>query len=201
MCGDRGPDAGAAPAPRRRATQRRRTAQGRADRLRHLRRGRAREGDHRSGGCRGRHAVPALPAALGPGEGGGGERDRRRRRGGPGTECGVEPAEALTRWIDRFTELLGTKRGLASALHSGDPAFAGLPDYFLERLGPTLSALLDAAAAEGAIRGDIGAEDLLYAIAQLCQPVPGRGPEHGRRIVGVLVDGLRRGGGPGRPSR
>jgi len=95
--------------------------------------------------------------------------------------------------------LLGTKRGLASALHSGDPAFAGLAGYFLERLAPALSALLDAAAAEGAIRGDIGAEDLLYAVAQLCQPVPGRGPEHGRRIVGVLVDGLRHGGGQARP--
>ena len=52
-------------------------------------------------------------------------------------------------------------------------------------------ALLDAAAAEGAVRGDVEAEDLLYAVAQLCQPVPGRGPEHSRRIVGVLVDGLR----------
>jgi len=108
-----------------------------------------------------------------------------------------EPAEALTRWIDRFTELLGTKRGLASALHSGDPAFAGLPGYFFDRLGPTLSGLLDAAAAVGAIRSDIGAEDLLYAVAQLCQPVPGRGPEHGKRLVGVLVDGLRC--GQGRP--
>ena len=117
----------------------------------------------------------------------------------PALSAAFEPAEALTRWIDRFTELLGTKRGLASALHSGDPAFAGPPDYFLERLGPTLSALLDAAAAEGEIRGDIAADDLLYAIAQLCQPVPGRGPEHGRRIVGVLVDGLRRGGGSGAP--
>ena len=117
----------------------------------------------------------------------------------PALSAAFEPAEALTRWIDRFTELLGTKRGLASALHSGDPAFAGLPDYFLQRLGPTLSALLDAAAAEGAIRGDIDAEDLLYAIAQLCQPVPGRGPEHGRRIVGVLVDGLHHGGGQARP--
>ncbi|GAA5113608.1 TetR/AcrR family transcriptional regulator [Pseudonocardia adelaidensis] len=114
---------------------------------------------------------------------------------GPALAAAHEPAEALTRWIDRYTALLGTKRGLASALHSGDPAFAGLPGYFVERLGPALSALLDAAAAEGEIRGDIGAEDLLYAIAQLCQPVPGRGPEHGRRIVGVLVDGLRRGGG------
>jgi AcrR family transcriptional regulator len=112
---------------------------------------------------------------------------------GPALGAAYEPAEALARWIDRYTELLGTKRGLASALHSGDPAFAGLPDYFIQRLGPALSALLDAAAAEGAIRGDIDAEDLLYAVAQLCQPVPRRGPEHGRRMVGILVDGMRRG--------
>ena len=116
---------------------------------------------------------------------------------GPALAAAFEPAEALTRWIERYTELLGTKRGLAAALHSGDPAFAGLPAYFLERLGPTLSALLDAAAATGAIRGDIGAEELLYAVAQLCRPVPGRGPEHNRRIVGVLVDGLRRTPAPG----
>ena len=106
---------------------------------------------------------------------------------GPALSAEFEPAEALTRWIDRYTELLGTKRGLASALHSGDPAFAGLPGYFMQRLGPTLSALLDAAAAEGAIRRDIDAEDLLYAVAQLCRPVPGRGAEYNRRIVGVLV--------------
>ena len=116
---------------------------------------------------------------------------------GPALAAALEPAEALTRWIERYTELLGTKRGLAAALHSGDPAFAGLPAYFLERLGPTLAALLDAAATTGAIRGDIGAEDLLYAVAQLCRPVPGRGPEHNRRIVGVLVDGLRRAPAPG----
>ncbi|WP_198961207.1 TetR/AcrR family transcriptional regulator [Pseudonocardia sp. MH-G8] len=118
---------------------------------------------------------------------------------GPALGAAFEPAEALTRWIDRYVELLGTKRGLASALHSGDPAFAGLPDYFLERLEPALSALLDAAAAQGAVRGDIGAEELLHAVAQLCRPVPGRGPEHGRRIVGVLVDGLRCGAAPGIP--
>lgn len=112
---------------------------------------------------------------------------------GPALSAAHEPAEALTKWIDRFTDLLGTKRGLASALHSGDPVFESLPGYFLQRLGPTLRSLLDAAAADGAIRGDINAEDLLYAIAQLCQPVPDRGPEHGRRIVAVLVDGLRYG--------
>jgi AcrR family transcriptional regulator len=110
---------------------------------------------------------------------------------GPVLAAGHEPAEALTRWIHRFTELLATKRGLASALHSGDPAFSGLPGYFLQRLGPTLAALLDAAVADAAVRDDISAEDLLHAITQLSQPVPGRGPEHNQRIVAVLLDGLR----------
>jgi AcrR family transcriptional regulator len=102
-----------------------------------------------------------------------------------------DPAEALTLWLHRFTELLATKRGLASALHSGDPAFSQLPAYFLQRLGPALAALLDAAVADGTVRDDICAEDLLHAITQLSQPVPGRGPEHNQRMVAVLADGLR----------
>jgi AcrR family transcriptional regulator len=110
---------------------------------------------------------------------------------GPALSAAHEPVEALTRWVHRFTDLLATKRGLASALHSGDPAFAGLPDYFLRRLGPALATLLDAAVADGAVRDDLGAEDLLLAITQLCQPVAGRGREHSRRVVAVLVDGLR----------
>ncbi|RSD11669.1 TetR/AcrR family transcriptional regulator [Amycolatopsis eburnea] len=115
---------------------------------------------------------------------------------GPELSAGHPPARALALWIDRFVELLETKRGLASALHSGDPAFEGLPGYFMERLAPTLTALLDAAAADGAIRGGVlGAEDLLYAIALLCRPVPGREPGHGRQLVAVLVDGLRYGAG------
>jgi AcrR family transcriptional regulator len=110
---------------------------------------------------------------------------------GPALSAAHQPAEALINWIRRFAELLATKRGLASALHSGDPAFSGLPGYFLQRLGPTLAALLDAAVAAGAVRDDISAEDLLHAITQLCQPVPGRGPEHNQHILGVFLDGLR----------
>jgi AcrR family transcriptional regulator len=110
---------------------------------------------------------------------------------GPALLAEHRPAEALTRWVHLFAELLATKRGLASALHSGDPAFAGLPGYFLQRLGPALAALLDAAVADGAVRDDISAEDLLQAITALCQPVPGRAPEHNQRIVAVFLDGLR----------
>jgi AcrR family transcriptional regulator len=73
-----------------------------------------------------------------------------------------EPAEALARWLHQYTEFVGTKRGLASALHSGDPAYA-----------------------------DISAEDLLYAVANLCLPVPGGGVSYSQRMVALLMDGLR----------
>src|SRR5690606_22760421 len=53
-----------------------------------------------------------------------------------------EPVVALEKWLHRYTEFLATKRGLASALHSGDPAFDALPGYFLGRLGPALGFLL-----------------------------------------------------------
>ena len=43
----------------------------------------------------------------------------------------------------------------------------------------------------GAPEDDVSAPDLLHALTQLCQPVPGRGPEHNQHIVGVLLDGLR----------
>ena len=89
--------------------------------------------------------------------------------------------------------------GIDAVADAGDPAFSGLPGYFLQRLGPTLAALLDAAVVEGTVRDDISAEDLLHAITQLSQPVPGRGPEHNQRIVAVLLDGLRCGAARRRP--
>jgi len=45
--------------------------------------------------------------------------------------------------------------------------------------------------ADGTVRDDISAEDLLHAITQLSQPVPGLGPEHNQHIVAVFIDGLR----------
>jgi AcrR family transcriptional regulator len=102
-----------------------------------------------------------------------------------------EPAEALARWLHRYTEFVGTKRGLASALHSGDPAYAALPGYFMGRLEPALGSLLEAAMARGDIRTDISAEDLLYAVANLCLPVPGGGVSYSQRMVALLMDGLR----------
>lgn len=106
-----------------------------------------------------------------------------------------EPVVALERWLRRYTEFLETKRGLASALHSGDPAFDALPGYFIGRLGPALGSLVDAAVAAGEIRAAASPKDLLYAVSKLSLPMHDEEPDHGRRMLDLLVDGLQHGAG------
>lgn len=100
------------------------------------------------------------------------------------------PGEALALWLQRYADFIATKRGLAAALHSGDPAYNSLPAYFDERFRPALQALLDAAASAGEVRADIEPDDLLRAVASLCMSVH-YDPDFARRMVALLVDGLR----------
>ncbi len=102
------------------------------------------------------------------------------------------PGVALEKWLYRLTEFIVAKRGLAAALHSGDPAFDGLPAYFMGRFGPALEDLLDAATASGEIRVTITAEELMYAVATLCHPPVGEpSVDQSWRMVAILVNGLR----------
>src|SRR5882724_6844493 len=104
-----------------------------------------------------------------------------------------EPGEALALWIQRYVDFIAAKRGLAKALHSGDPAFDTLPAYFKQRLEPALRTLLKSAASARQVRPDIAAEELLGAVASLCMHAYAQGPKHARRLVSLLVDGLRYG--------
>jgi AcrR family transcriptional regulator len=103
------------------------------------------------------------------------------------------PGEALAHWMQRYAGFIATKRGLASALHSGDPTFDSLPGYFQQRLIPALRTLLDTAVAAGEARADVDPEELLNAVARLCMSTHDNGPDHARRMVALLTDGLRYG--------
>ena len=104
-----------------------------------------------------------------------------------------EPFEALASWMQRYAAFIAAKRGLAQALHSGDPAFDNLPGYFDQRLRPALRALLEAAIAAGEVRADVDADELLGAAASLCMSAHNTGPGRAERMVALLVDGLRYG--------
>lgn len=102
-----------------------------------------------------------------------------------------EPGEALERWIQRYVDFLVAKRGLASSLYSGAPAFETLPAYFDSRFEPALQSLLDAGVAAGVLRDELRAFDLLRAVANLCRPSGNDDPGQARRLAALLVDGLR----------
>jgi AcrR family transcriptional regulator len=106
------------------------------------------------------------------------------------------PGEALARWMQRFVDFISAKRGLAAALHSGDPAYEALPAYFDQRLRPALDRLLDAATRAGEVRTGIDPNDLLHAVAKLSTPGPDGDTAPARRMVALLVDGLRYGAKP-----
>jgi AcrR family transcriptional regulator len=102
------------------------------------------------------------------------------------------PEEAIQLWLLRYTEFVATKRGLAAALHSGDPAYNALPTYFHAHLGPALQKLLDNGVSAGVVRGDVDALDLLGAVANLCIPPPGTNDtRRAFRMVELLFDGMR----------
>ena len=102
------------------------------------------------------------------------------------------PHVALTRWVDLFVDFLVTKHGLAAALQSDSARFETLHAYFLDRLVPVCASLLDASAGAGEIRPDVDAYGLMRAIGNLCAGAGGDSRYDARRMVGLLIAGLRR---------
>ncbi|MBD2891459.1 hypothetical protein amrb99_03650 [Actinomadura sp. RB99] len=101
------------------------------------------------------------------------------------------PYAALGRWIDLFVDFLVTKHGLAAVLRSDTAGFETLHAYFLERLVPVCARLLDAAADAGEIRSGIGAYELMRGIGNLCIGAESDDRYDARRLVGLLIAGLR----------
>jgi AcrR family transcriptional regulator len=101
--------------------------------------------------------------------------------------------DALSRWMQRFVDFVATKHGFAAALHSGDPVYLPLRDYFDARLRPALQLLLDNALASGEVQAKVDPAELLSAASSLCQSASGpAGWSSARRMVALLTEGLRR---------
>ena len=99
------------------------------------------------------------------------------------------PFEALAHWIDRFLDLVVRKRGLAAALRSDASGYAALRADFETRLVPSLPSLMSAAGDE--VRADISAAELWQAIALLCGAATPDDFQSTRRMVALLINGLR----------
>jgi AcrR family transcriptional regulator len=101
------------------------------------------------------------------------------------------PMTALLRWVHLFVDFLGTKHGLSTVVRTDDAQFSSLHALFVDRLVPVLDELIDAARASGEVVADIGAYELLRAVGDLCA-WDFQDPDYdARRMVTLLVTGLR----------
>ncbi|MEU0632970.1 TetR/AcrR family transcriptional regulator [Streptomyces sp. NPDC005989] len=109
--------------------------------------------------------------------------------------AGPTPHAALERWVDLFVDFLVTKHGLAAATQGGGTGFEALHTYFLDRLLPVCAQLLDAAVASGEISSGLAPEldayQLMRGIGNLCIGADGDPRYDARRLVALLVAGLR----------
>ncbi|GAB2748370.1 TetR/AcrR family transcriptional regulator [Amycolatopsis magusensis] len=102
------------------------------------------------------------------------------------------PYAALGQWIDLFVDFLVTKHGLAGVLQSDQAGFDTLHAYFLDRLVPVCTQLLDAAAEAGEIRSDLQALGLMRGVGNLCIGADSDPRYDARQLVRILIAGLRR---------
>lgn len=101
------------------------------------------------------------------------------------------PFAALRQWVDLFVDFLVTKHGLANAMHSDSGGFDALHTYFLDRLVPVCAQLLDAAIEAGEIKPGTHAYELMRGIGNLCAGRDGDPRYDPRRLVELLLRGLR----------
>ncbi|WP_410673823.1 TetR/AcrR family transcriptional regulator [Amycolatopsis sp. cmx-4-68] len=101
------------------------------------------------------------------------------------------PYAALGQWVDLYVDFLVTKHGLAGVLQSDNAGMDTLHAYFLDRLVPVLTELLDHAVAAGEIQAGLKAYELMRGVGNLCIGADSDPGYDARRLVRLLIAGLR----------
>ena len=104
------------------------------------------------------------------------------------------PDAALAAFMDRFVDYAATKRGLKGMLMS--VAESG-SDVFVDtktQITAAVASLVEAGIAAGAIRSDVDADDVLRAMGAVWA-VPAGSEDQARRVLMLVMDGLRHGAG------
>jgi AcrR family transcriptional regulator len=106
------------------------------------------------------------------------------------------PGEALHKWMHLFIDYIATKRLIAPSLASLSGRSSALYATSTELITGAMSTLVKRAVASGDVRKDIAPSDLLRAMVGVSYQNPDAGWEaSARRVIDLLMDGLRRTGG------
>lgn len=99
------------------------------------------------------------------------------------------PLKALAAWFDRVSAYARVKRDVFTALEAA--TWRDLADHSLSPIGGAVELLLAAGRANGSIRDDIEARDVIILITWLSRLDNDELDARGPRLLSVLVDGVR----------
>jgi AcrR family transcriptional regulator len=106
------------------------------------------------------------------------------------------PDLALAAWMDRFVDYAVTKRGMSAALRSVVASGADISRDTRRRVLGALATLLAAGIGAGTVRADVSPEDVLRATGAIWMIPDEEGwAADARRVLALLMDGLRHGAG------
>ena len=100
-----------------------------------------------------------------------------------------EPFTALACWLDRVADYAQVKRGVFAAVEAA--VSQDLAAHSHGRIGAALTALLDAGKADGTIRPDVDARDVILLIGYLTRLEQAEWDARARHLLQVVLDGLR----------
>ena len=100
-----------------------------------------------------------------------------------------EPLTALACWFDRVASYARIKRGVFAAVEAG--VSQALAAHSLGPIGEALTLLLDAGKADGTIRPDVDARDVILLIGYLTRLEQSEWDTRARHLLQVILDGLR----------
>ena len=98
------------------------------------------------------------------------------------------PAVALRRWMDRYAQFVAAKRGMAESLKTVLEYGAVAPPATRDAIVGAVRELLEAGAADGTLRADVTADDVVAALLGIF--LAGGAADQTGRLLDLLVDGL-----------
>ncbi len=105
----------------------------------------------------------------------------------------LDPDLALRAWMDRFAGYVAAKREIAQALAPVYASGAVTVPQIREQLADAVAEILEAGAADGSLRGDARAPDLVAMIVGCFTATRlAGGPEQLDRMFDLLIDAVRR---------
>lgn len=110
-----------------------------------------------------------------------------------------DPVAALACWFSRVADYARVKRGVFAAVQVS--VWKDLSAHSLGPIGDALTTLLDAGKADGAIRPDVDARDVILLISYLSRADAEDSDARARRLLEIVLDGLRARGGPSPDSQ